>query len=102
MGQAAEPRVDGREQALDLGLKAHIGLNRDRPPAGLLDVGHHRVGGRFVAQIVHHHVIACRSGEPGGRGPDAAARAGDEDDLGGGSHFKSCFDARAGAAPSRC
>jgi hypothetical protein len=41
-----------------------------------------------------------RGREPGG--PDAAAGAGDEDDLGGSSHFRSCFDARAGAAPSRC
>jgi hypothetical protein len=102
MGEAAEPRVDNREQAFDVTLNRDVSLNRHPAPPGLLDIGHDRVGRPLVVQIVHRHIVAFNCSKPGGRRPDATAGAGDEHDLGGRRHFKSHLDGRADAAPSRC
>ncbi len=73
--------IDGREQALDVLFPAHIGLDRHGAAARLLDVRHHGRGAGLVGREIHGDIVAVGGGEPRRRRADAAARAGNENDL---------------------
>jgi hypothetical protein len=75
-----ERALRGVEHARDLPLGAHVGLQRERAPAGGRDFGDHRFGRRTIAQVVDAHRVAARGREPRGRRADAAARARDQHD----------------------
>src|SRR4029077_10498338 len=76
-----ELAVDGREGARHVLLARHVALDRDRAPACLLDRRRDLARRRRVAQIVHRNVIATCAGKLRRRGPDAAARAGDQQNF---------------------
>ena len=66
---------------LDVLLAPDIAAHRNGLAAGGMDGGADGLGRRDVAEIVEHHAIAARGGEPGDGRADAAAAAGDDKDL---------------------
>jgi hypothetical protein len=91
MGQAAELAVDGREQALDIVLAAHIGLDGRGAAAGLGNIRHHCRSRRLVMRIIHRDAISAGGGKARRRSADAATGAGDENDPVG---HETCFPGR--------
>ena len=68
------------QEAIDLLLARHIGLHRDGPPAGGLDLGHHGRGGLGIGPVVHADPVAARGTQARRRRADAPAAAGHDQD----------------------
>ena len=87
--QPAKLAIAGFEQAHDVRLDGYVGLDGRRAAAGAGDLGDDRSGRGRVRLVVHTHGVAARRGKPGGRGANAAARTGDQDDAHGTVIFSS-------------
>ena len=77
VGEAAELTVDGLEHARDVGLAAHVALDRNGAPARRLHLGDHAGRGFGVALVVDRDVVTVPGGEANAGRADAAAAAGD-------------------------
>ena len=80
-GERAERAVGFGEEAQDVVFVAHVALHGDRASAGRLDIAHDRVGLVLGVAIVHDDARLLLAEQPRGRGADAAASSGDDDDL---------------------
>ena len=76
--QRGEVALRLAKQALDVGLVAHVGADRDGGAARRSDLGHDGVRGPFVLQVVDRDRVPARRGQPRGGGTNPAAAAGDE------------------------
>src|SRR6185369_11534855 len=81
MRDPPELTVDRREGARHVFLARHVALDGKRAPAGIVDRRHDLARRRRVAQIVHRDIVAAPAGKLRSRSPDAAARAGDQQNL---------------------
>jgi hypothetical protein len=81
-GDGSEAAVGGIEKADDVGFGADVGLDGYGCASFLLDRGYDLIGGALLTEIVDADVESAGGGELGGGGSDAAAGAGDEQDLG--------------------
>ena len=84
---AGQPAVlgGGREEPVDAVGVGEVGAHGDAAGAGVLDREPGLLGGRVVARVAEHQVVAV-AGEPErGRGADAAGAAGDQRDAHGSS-----------------
>ena len=79
--QRPECGIDALEQAQNVGFGRNIGLDGDRGPARLLDVGHDLLGGRAVGDVAETDSVALCSAKPGDGRADTAAAAGNKQDL---------------------
>ena len=62
----AQPRFRFGEQGLDFDQAAHVGFDRDGPPAGGLNLRNQRAGVRGAAGVLSHNVetIAGQASAP--------------------------------------
>ena len=75
----AKVRIDRSEQRHHLGVVGHVGAEGCGLAAGTVDFAHQRFGGGRCVRVVDGHGPAARCGQSGGRGTDAAAAAGDQE-----------------------
>ena len=78
--EGPELRIDGLEQADDVGLAGDVGLDGDRPAAQRPHLGDHRLSSGLVRAEVHADVVAALRRQARGRGADSTTRTGDEHD----------------------
>ena len=77
--QRTEVAIDGGEQALDVPLGRHVGLNGDGARPGAPDVANDGFRGVAVAPVVHADGVSAPGRETRRLGADPAASAGDEE-----------------------
>ena len=80
-GRAAELGGGALEQACHILRPADIGPDRDGATAGPDDVADHRLGTRFVVQVIDRDGELLPAREPRRRGSDRARAAGDDANL---------------------
>ena len=70
------------EEAVDIGFDADVGLNGNGCALFFTDGFNYFFGGELVAEIVDADTESARSSQASGGGSDAAAGAGDDENLG--------------------
>ena len=69
------------DEALDIGRRGDVRLDRPCLSAGLADLGAKQLGLGLRSVVVHHHAGALQGEEPGDRPADATTGAGDDRGL---------------------
>src|SRR5262249_55949459 len=90
------------EDAENVGLVADVAFHRDRLAVGGFDFRNHLVGRGLIAGIADHDAKAAHGGRKRGGAADAAAPAGDDDDLVGHSCPRRAIARWARLARSAC
>ncbi|MNH23168.1 hypothetical protein D3C79_830550 [compost metagenome] len=80
-GDRPQLGIDALEQLDDLVLDTDVGLDRNGLGAQFTDLGQHPLGGLVVTQVVDADAVTGACGQARGGGANAAAGAGDHDNL---------------------